>query len=170
MNGPHFSERVTILGFFGEDRTELATSAFVQQAVESASDPSLSMKQVRIFFKDSDDVAEEMHVSTTSTTYGGYDALGRTGTETETNADTAPHSRSTTPLLERRAGLNAISVRQADLLSRRQCGRPVKAALASQTYVAIASNDRIQPARCRSAPGDMGFAAGGGCGRCGISI
>ena len=48
------------LGFFGEDPTEPAYKRFVQYAIESAADPELPMKRVTVFFKESDDVAEEI--------------------------------------------------------------------------------------------------------------
>jgi hypothetical protein len=48
------------LGFFGEDPVEPVHKRFVQWAVESAADPALPMKRATVFFKESEDVAEEI--------------------------------------------------------------------------------------------------------------
>ena len=52
------------LGFFsenpGDDPTEPVYKRFVQWAIECGADPALPMKWVTVFFKESDDVAEEI--------------------------------------------------------------------------------------------------------------
>ncbi|SRR5258708_1082177 len=51
---------VFFLGFFGEDPTEVAYKRFVQYAMECASDTEVPMRKVTLFFKESEDVSEEM--------------------------------------------------------------------------------------------------------------